>query len=129
MSDVKITDRKDLDLTIYEVIGELEPEKLILLQQDLTEKRKTRNVIFDVSNGGLNYLSLDDFQGSISMARAASPIREGGYTVLIANNEIKTLLLGLYKDQTELDPNFPIKYHITTSMADALSWLEAKLKE
>lgn len=129
MSDVKITDRKDLDLTIYEVIGELEPEKLVSLQKDFINNKKTKNAIFDISYGGMNYFSLDDFQSIIQKARAGGQHRRGGYTVLIANDTVKTLLMGLYKDQAELDPNFPVKYHITSTMADALSYIEEKFKK
>ncbi|WP_020591642.1 hypothetical protein [Kiloniella laminariae] len=118
----------ELDLVIYEVTAELTLQDMLDLHHQMALGKRSKNLIWDISRGGMNNFSYDDFHRVLEDTRASLSYRAGGYSVLVSHREIDQLVLKMYKGFAETDPNWPITYHISPDQEDGLCWLRHRLE-
>ncbi|MCZ4279618.1 hypothetical protein O4H49_02435 [Kiloniella laminariae] len=118
---------RELDLIIYEVMAELTLQDMLDLHQQMRLGKKSKNLIWDISRGGMNNFSYDDFHRVLDDTRTSLSYRAGGYSVLVSHREIDQLVLKMYKGFAETNPDWPITYHISPNQEVALNWLRERL--
>jgi len=122
MSTIEINVCETLDVTVFRIVGEVLPETALIAIRQFAA-RPTDNVIWDISCGGMNCWTVEDFRTLIANTKAANDQRDDGFTVFVPRHAHEENLFKMWIAFAECVPDWPVSYEIAFSQQDATRML------
>jgi len=113
------------DLLMVFVSGELTAEEVIAVVDEYYTNGIVKDVIWDLTNGSIKSLSLEDFREIAEAAKDSviSGSRQGGKTVYIGNSDVEYDLLRMYTEIAETT-GVTAKYSVVKTIEEVRDWIE-----
>ena len=123
MTEITKKTVKDLDLTIYSIVGDFNIKTMQDLLDQFYQSQCTANLALDFSKAKAPHISRDEIDEILAHAKKYSHLRNPGKTAFIVSSDINFGIGRMYGIIAEISNNL-ISHNVFRSYKEAIEWFE-----
>ena len=110
------------ELCIFTIEGSASRDELVDIVINIKPEQRTRNVIWDASNGTVETIGKEDLRSIAKFLKSGHGMRTGGKTALVGPEDLDFGIGRMFQAYATLE-NLTVQYRIFRTLDGALAWI------